>query len=78
MPSSRSSKTQVRPGGAAPLRQAAPVTGSSLTDTGTNVSSCPERGKLTKWRKFVLVVHIDRLHLLAQKCHCRFCRIAIC
>ena len=36
-------------------------------------SSCPDCGKLTKWRKFVLLVHIDPLHLLAQNIHCRFC-----
>jgi hypothetical protein len=36
-------------------------------------SSCPNCGKLTKWRKFVLLVHIDPMHLLAQNIHCRFC-----
>ena len=36
-------------------------------------SSCPDCRKLTKWRKFVLLVHIDPLHLLAQNMHCRFC-----
>ena len=36
-------------------------------------SSCPDCRKLTKWRKFVLLVHIDPLHLLAQNIHCRFC-----
>lgn len=36
-------------------------------------SSCPDCGKLTKWRKFVLLVHIDPMHLLAQNIHCRFC-----
>ena len=36
-------------------------------------TSCPNCGKLTKWRKFVLLVHIDPMHLLAQNIHCRFC-----
>ena len=36
-------------------------------------SSCPDCRKLTKWRKFVLLVHIDPMHLLAQNIHCRFC-----
>jgi hypothetical protein len=36
-------------------------------------TSCPDCGKLTKWRKFVLLVHIDPMHLLAQNIHCRFC-----
>jgi hypothetical protein len=36
-------------------------------------SSCPDCGKLSKWRKFVLLVHVDPLHLLAQNIHCRFC-----
>ena len=36
-------------------------------------SSCPNCGELTKWRKFVLLVHVDPLHLLAQNIHCRFC-----
>ena len=36
-------------------------------------TSCPTCEKLTKWRKFVLVVHIDPMHLLAQNIHCRFC-----
>jgi hypothetical protein len=36
-------------------------------------SSCPDCRKLTKWRKFVLLVHIDPLHLLAQNIHCHFC-----
>ena len=36
-------------------------------------TSCPHCEKLTKWRKFVLVVHIDPMHLLAQNIHCRFC-----
>ena len=36
-------------------------------------TSCPNCEKLTKWRKFVLLVHIDPLHLLAQNIHCRFC-----
>jgi hypothetical protein len=36
-------------------------------------SSCPDCGKPTKWRKFVLLVHIDPMHLLAQNIHCRFC-----
>jgi hypothetical protein len=36
-------------------------------------TSCPNCEKLTKWRKFVLLVHIDPMHLLAQNMHCRFC-----
>jgi hypothetical protein len=36
-------------------------------------TSCPNCEKLTKWRKFVLLVHIDPMHLLAQNIHCRFC-----
>ncbi len=36
-------------------------------------TSCPNCEKLTKWRKFVLLVHIDPLHLLAQNIHCRYC-----
>lgn len=36
-------------------------------------SRCPICEKLTKWRKFVLLVHIDPMHLLAQNMHCRFC-----
>jgi hypothetical protein len=36
-------------------------------------TGCPDCGKFTKWRKFVLLVHIDPMHLLAQNIHCRFC-----
>jgi hypothetical protein len=36
-------------------------------------TSCPDCGKLTKWRKFVLLVHVDPVILLAQNMHCRTC-----
>ena len=36
-------------------------------------TSCPDCGKLTRWRKFVLLVHVDPMILLAQNIHYRTC-----
>ncbi len=36
-------------------------------------TSCPDCSKPTRLRKFVLLVHIDPMILLAQNMHCRYC-----
>lgn len=34
---------------------------------------CPDCSQPTRWRKFVLVVHVDPMILVAQNIHCRYC-----
>ena len=36
-------------------------------------TSCPICEKLTKWRKFPLMIHIDPMMLIVLNMHCRFC-----
>jgi hypothetical protein len=36
-------------------------------------TTCPICKRTTRWRKFVLLVHIDPMILLALNKHCRFC-----
>ena len=36
-------------------------------------TTCPICEQRTRWRKFVLVIHIDPLMLVALNVHCRYC-----